>query len=154
VPPQPNNRRTALTTQQVSKIASIFDQTIDDDLAKARTAWSDYQSSRKRDAVYGYLAAVFEIVVGWKGQRRAKANSLQALNTTNESGTIKIDEPFAVVIYCTSDPEKLDSKIRSKWSRALRYAEHFKPLRQELGQFIKSKGGINECADQFSNRLK
>ncbi len=28
-------------------------------------------------------------------------------------------EPFAVVIRCTSAPDKVDGKTRSKWSRAL-----------------------------------
>jgi hypothetical protein len=152
--PHVDKGRIALTTQQVSQIASIFDPTVDDDLAKARTAWTKYQSTRERDAVYQYLDAVFQIVSRWKQQQRAKANSLQALNTTNQSGTIKVDEPFAVVIFCTSDACKLDAKTRSKWSQALRYAERFKPAMQELGRFIKSKGGINECADQFSSRLK
>jgi hypothetical protein len=32
-------------------------------------------------------------------------------------------EPFAVVIRCTSAPDKVDGKTRSKWSRALRYTQ-------------------------------
>ena len=35
----------------------------------------------------------------------------------------------------------------------LRCAEQFKPNAQGLAQFIKSKGGINECAAQWSDRL-
>jgi hypothetical protein len=149
-----NNRRIALTTQQISQIASIFDPTIEEELETARTAWTRYQSTRQRNAVYPYLSAVFQIVTRWKEQRRAKASSLQALIAANKSGAIKIDEPFAVFIFCTSDACKLDVKTRSKWSRALRYAERFKPDTQDLAAFIKSKGGINECADQFSSRLR
>ena len=58
-------------------------------------------------------------------------------------------EPFAIVIFCTSDPEIVDAKTRSKWSRALRYARKTKPLGQGLTDFIKSYGGINECARKF-----
>jgi hypothetical protein len=152
--PQPNHKRIALTTQQISKIASIFDPSVEDDLAKARTAWAQYQSTRKRDAVYSYLSAVFEIVVGWKEQRRAEASSLQALIVTNQCGAIGTDEPFAVVICCTSEAGKLDVKTRSKWSRALRYVEQFKPDTQDLAEFIKSKGDINECAHKWSNRAR
>jgi hypothetical protein len=154
VAPEPDNRRIALTTQQISKIASIFDPTIEEDLAKARAAWTQYQSTRQRDAVYGYLAAVFEIVVGWKEQRRAEASSLQALIVTNQRDAIDADEPFAVVICCTSEACKLDIKTRSKWSRVLRYAEQFKPYTQDLAEFIKSKGDINECAHKWSNRAR
>jgi hypothetical protein len=123
-------------------------------LAKVRIAWTKYQSTRKRDSVYGYLSAVFEVVARWKEQRRAKASSHQALSANKNSSTIKIDEPFAVVIFCTSDSREVDAKTRSKWSRALRYVERFKPDGQGLAQFIKSKGGINECAAQWSDRFR
>jgi hypothetical protein len=151
--PQVNTSRIALTAQQVSRIAHIFDPTIEEELEKARMAWTAYQSTRQRDAVYPYLSAVFEMVVRWKKQHRAKASAHQALIAANKTSEIKIDEPFTAVIFCTSDAGKLDVKTRSKWSRALRYAERFKPDTQDLAEFIKSKGGINECADQFSGCL-
>jgi hypothetical protein len=49
-----------------------------DELAHARMAWREFQSTRERDAVYAFLSAVFEIVQRWKNERRAKAGSLQA----------------------------------------------------------------------------
>ena len=101
--PQSHNSRIALTPQQISQIASIFDPTVEDELAKARTAWTKYQSTRKRDAVYKYLSAVFEIVVSWKEQHRAKASSAQALSASKQRSIIRTNEPFAIVIYCTSD---------------------------------------------------
>jgi hypothetical protein len=154
--PQAINLQPMLTTQQISQIARIFDDPAveEDGLAKARTAWKEYQSTRERDAVYGYLAAVFQIIARWKEQHRAKASLHRVLSATKQCGAIRIDEPFAVVICCTSDSGKLDAKTRSKWSRALRYAERFKPHNQGLTQFIKSKGGINECAAQRSDRLR
>jgi hypothetical protein len=39
---------------------------------------------------------------------------------------------------------------RSKWSRVLRYARKAKPAGQRLIDFIKSKGGLNECARKFA----
>ena len=51
-----------------------------------------------------------------------------------------------MVIFCTSDSKFLDAKTRSKWSRVLRYAARAKPAGQRLTDFVKSKGGINECA--------
>jgi hypothetical protein len=151
--PKADNLKPALTTHQISQIARIFDPAVEDELAKARTAWTEYQSTRQRDAVYQYLNVVFEIVVRWREQHLAKANSHLALKATKQRDTIRIDEPFAAVICCTSDPGNLDAKTRSKWSRALRYAERFKPDNQGLALFIKSKGGINKCAAQWSDRL-
>ena len=37
---------------------------------KVRDAWDDFQASRARDAVYGYLEAVFAIVEHYKVRRR------------------------------------------------------------------------------------
>ena len=104
--------------------------------------------------MYLYLSAVFEIVQRWKKQRRAKASSRQALAATKHPGAIRIQEPFAIVIFCTSDPRTVDARMRSKWARALRFAEEFKPNAQGVAQFIKSQGGTNECAEQFSGRPK
>jgi hypothetical protein len=57
------------------------------------------------------------------------------------------------VILCTADYAKVDDRIRSKWSRVLRYAAACKDLDEPLGDFIKRKGGINECAARFARRL-
>ena len=67
--------------------------------------------------------------------------------------SVRQPEPFAAVIYCTSDPEKVDDRTRSKWSRVLRYAAEFKDLDEPLRDFIKRKGGINKCAARFARRL-
>jgi hypothetical protein len=61
------------------------------------------------------------------------------------------EDPFAAVIRCTSDPAKADNRTRSKWSRVLRYAWAYNS--EPLGQFIKRKGGINECAARFTRAL-
>jgi hypothetical protein len=148
-----DNLRPALTTQQIFQIARIFDPTVEDELAEGRAAWKNYQSTRKRDAVYEYLTTVFQIVVRWKEQRRAKAKSHQALKATGRR-TIRHREPFTAVIVCTSDPRIVDPKTRSKWSRACRFAEQSMPNAENLAKFIKRLGGINECADQFSNRTR
>ncbi len=47
----------------------------------------------------------------------------------------------------------MDAKTRSKWSRALTAAQ-FKPDAQGLAQFMKSKGGVNECAGLWSFKKK
>ena len=148
------NNDIALTTHQILKVADVLGgSTVDDELAMVRSAWIGYQSTRARDSIYEYLTAVFQIVARWKKQRRAKASSHLALRATMQRGAIRIDEPFATVICCTSDPCKVDAKTRNKWARALRYAERFKPDNQSLAQFIKNEGGINECAAQCSDRL-
>ncbi len=145
VPPQAFGRRIA-PERHNRQIVSLSHSVVEYELISARVAWKEYQSTRKRDAVYDYLGKVFAIVRRWKKEHLAKAKSHQALRATGRCSLIRSHEPFAAVIFCTSDPRKVDAKTRSKWSRALRYAERFKPGSQSLAQFIKSRGGINECA--------
>jgi len=45
------------------------------------------------------------------------------------------------------------TRMRSKWSRVLRYAAEYKDLDEPLRDFIKRRGGVNECAARFARRL-
>jgi hypothetical protein len=54
-------------------------------------------------------------------------------------------DPFASVIRCTCGGAA-DSKMISKWARALRYAAIRKPPEMRLKPFMKQAGGVNECA--------
>jgi hypothetical protein len=62
-------------------------------------------------------------------------------------------DPYAIVIEATSDRKKVDRKMRSKWSRVLRFAERYKPKVEPLKGFIKQHGGINACAALYARRL-
>jgi hypothetical protein len=118
------------------------------DLLRVQIAWDDCQASRARDAIYGYLTAVFNLVAWWTAEKSALARARQALRLRHIN-PFENEEPFAVVIRCTADREKVDKRTRSKWSRALRYALQYKPHSEPLDQFIKRKGGINRCAERF-----
>jgi hypothetical protein len=114
----------------------------------ACNALDDFQECRKRDAVYGYLKAVFALVVDSKGRRRTK----RLLRRAFQFAGLPVDKNadlFAAVIRCTSE-RNVDNKTISKWARALRYAAHFKRPRTKLRAFIKKMGGINACADRYT----
>ena len=134
----PSNRRIALDWNIQKSIERQF--------AQARKAWVRYQSTRQRDAVYDYLSVVFDIVRRWKMLGHNRTCSRHALTATKQRCAIRTRDPFAIVIFCTSDARIIDARTRSKWSRALRFAEQFKPSGQELAAFVKSHGGINECS--------
>jgi hypothetical protein len=119
-------------------------------LEKVRGAWEDFQSSRSRDAVYGYLEAVFAIVAHFRVRRRAK-RLLQDAFKFADLPCDKRAHPFAAIIRCTSD-RHVDSKTVSKWSRALRFAAAAKKSRRSLKQFMKKMGGINACAARYAGR--
>jgi hypothetical protein len=114
-----------------------------------RIAWDECQAHRERDAIYSYLTAVFDLVAWWTAEERALERARKALRLQNIWPSDH-DEPFAVIIRCTSDPGKVDKRTRSKWSRVLRYAAEYKTSAEPLATFVQRKGGINECAARFS----
>jgi hypothetical protein len=138
--------------QPVQEDVPYTTQALREDLRRVRNAWEDCQASRDRNAIYGYLSAVFDLVMWWAAENRAVRRACRALRLQN-LGASHHDEPFAGIILVTSDPAKLDKRTRSKWSRALRYAMEYKPSSEPLDQFVKRKGGINECAERFSERF-
>jgi hypothetical protein len=91
------------------------------DLTRVRNAWEDCQASRDRNAIYGYLSAVFDLVMWWAAEGRAidrarKAPRLQNIWPSDHN------EPFAAIILATADPKKVDRRTRSKWSRGTRWS--------------------------------
>jgi hypothetical protein len=122
------------------------------DLQRVRDAWADCQATRDRNAIYGYLTAVYGLVAVWaaEGQEVDLANRSLRLCRLEISNR---EDPFAAVIRCTADPAKADKRTRSKWSRAMRYAAAYKPDPEPLDQFIRRKRGINACVARFSRCL-
>jgi len=121
-------------------------------LSRLENEWDTYQGIRDRDAVYGYLNAVFELVMWWKKEGRAVNRASRALHLRH-LGFARQPEPFAAVIQCTVDRRKIDYRTRSKWSRVLRYAAAYKGVGEPLAEFIRRRGGINKCATRFARRL-
>ena len=122
------------------------------DVERVRSAWDDCQASRDRNAIYGYLTAVYALVTWWAAEGRETDRSRRALRTQ----LLKVSEredPFAAVIRCTADAAKADKRTRSKWSRVMKCAAAYKPDSEPLDRFVKRKSGINACAARFSRYL-
>jgi hypothetical protein len=127
-------------------------QAMRQDLLRVRHAWGECQASRDRNAIYGYLTAVFDLVMWWKAEDCAISRALRALQLQHLD-LPTTDEPFAMVILCTADRQKVDKRTRSKWSRVMRYAAEYKSKSEPLATFVQRKGGINKCAGRFTRRL-
>jgi hypothetical protein len=124
---------------------------LEQDLARVVSAWDNFQASRHRNAIYLYLTAVFNLVAWWKTDKRAHGRAHRALKLYHlRNFFVDHDEPFAVIIRCTSDPTQVDRKMRSKWSRALQYALKIKSPRETLAQFMQDERGVNACASKFT----
>jgi hypothetical protein len=122
------------------------------DLSRVRAAWEHCQATRDRNAIYGYLSAVFDLVSWWAAEDTAISRTRWALRLQNADAS-RCEEAFAAIIVCTSDPGEVDKRTRSKWSRVLQYTAEYKTSAEPLDQFIKRKGSINRCAERFTRCL-
>lgn len=118
-------------------------------LEKVRRACEHFQSSRKRDAVYEFLAPVFDIVMHYKVRRRTTKLLRHAFGFAGLPFD-KHADPFSAVIRCTSG-NTADIKMISKYARALRYVDQKRPS-VGLKRFMKAAGGINRCAALSASR--
>jgi hypothetical protein len=121
-------------------------------LDRVRGIWDDCQANRDRNAIYGYLTAVYDLVAWWTAESREIDRARRALRSQRLELSDR-EDPFAAIIRCTADPAKADKRTRSKWSRVMRYAAGYKPVSEQLDQFIQRKGGINACAARFTRWL-
>jgi hypothetical protein len=80
------------------------------DLQRVRDAWADCQATRDRNAIYGYLNAVYDLVAWWTAEgreidRARRALRLQRLEVSDR------EDPFAAIIRCTADPAKPTTEL-------------------------------------------
>jgi hypothetical protein len=128
-------------------------EALDRDLERVRGAWDDCQADRRRDAIYSYLKAVYDLVRWWSAERCEVDRARQALRLRGLLPWPR-EDVYAAMIRCTADPARAGKRTRSKWSRVLRYAKMEKDEREPLAEFIKRKGGINECNARYGRRLR
>jgi len=121
-------------------------------LESAREAWDDFQASRKRDAVYEYLAAVFAIVAHYRIRRRTNRLLRHAFKFAHLPFD-KHADPFSAVIRCTCGGVA-DSKTISKWARALRFVRRRKRTGMPLKAFMQEAGGVNACASRYAKHFE
>ena len=128
-------------------------EALERDLERVRDAWDECQTDRRRDAIYGYLKAVYDLVNWWSAERCEVDRASQALRLRGLLPWPR-EDVYAAMIRCTADPTRADKRTRSKWSRVLRYAARYKVDAQPLAEFIKRKGGINECNARYGRCLR
>ena len=81
-------------------------------LLRLQNEWEAVQASHGRDAIHQYLSAVFETVAWWAKEGKAVKRAHRALHLRGHK-SVREPEPFAAVILCTSDPDKVDDRTRS-----------------------------------------
>jgi hypothetical protein len=123
------------------------------DLERVRDAWDECQTDRRRDAIYDYLKAVYDLLNWWSAEGYEVERARQALRLRGLLPWPR-EDVYAAIIRCTADPARADKRTRSKWGRVLRYVEMQKDEKEPLAEFIKRKGGINDCNARYGRRLR
>jgi hypothetical protein len=123
------------------------------DLERVRDAWDDCQTVRRRDAIYGYLQAVYDLVNWWSAEGYEVDRTRQALRSRGLLPWPR-EDVYAAIIRCTADPARADKRTRSKWSQVLRYVQMQKDEKEPLAEFVKRKGGINQCNARYGQCLR
>jgi hypothetical protein len=119
------------------------------DLIRLRDAWRASRQRHDRFSIFGYLAAVFDLVMVWEKENRAIDRARRALRLKRRAYG-KTIEPFAALIACTSSRKVVDEKARSKWAHVLMFAAKCKSSDESLEDFIRRHGGINRCVAKLS----
>jgi hypothetical protein len=135
---RPREERSATSAVPYTKKA------LERDLERVHDAWDDSQGDRRRDAIYGYLKSVYDLLNWWSAERAEVDRARQALRLRGLLPWPR-EDVYAAIIRCTADPARADRRTRSKWSRLLAYVKMQKDENELFAEFIKRKGGINEC---------
>jgi len=104
--------------------------------------------SRKRDAVYVALTQIYSIRRKWAQSGRAKemAEAVIIHEKLRIDGRVR-KSLFRFLIE--AGWRGLDTKLRSRYTNALKYALLKKCPTEQLTAFIKGNGGIEECAKRY-----
>lgn len=111
------------------------------ELEKLCLVWR--QLPRQRNAVFEFLQDVFDLVRNFN-RAGDSGKLLKALRRLDRK-LKRIQDPYAAVIHHATGHE-VDNRSRSKWSRLLRFAEQKKKRVEQVEDFVRRHGGINECA--------
>ncbi len=113
--------------------------------------------SRKRDAVYVLLGQIYAVAHKWmkSDQRKVLRDAVIALEEIRVDPRAKRSlSRFLIEVGCRDT----DTKLRSRYANALKYASSKKCPVGELTTFLKKSGGIEKCANRYvaerNSRLK
>jgi hypothetical protein len=112
---------------------------IEADIDALKRAWSVSRRRRDRNGVYAFLDPVYDTALKWM-KRKQLPPRLRADQMHSDLFSAFITKGSGGVI---------DTKTRSKWSRAMRFA-HSEKGQTKLSVFVRRKGGINICASLFT----
>jgi hypothetical protein len=122
------------------------------DLDQLRSIAENCLESGQRDAIYLYFNALHNTVSKWEQAGTVEASLHECLGGLKRPVRLNYGEAYAILIYCSCPG--VDDKTRSKWARALRYADEHKRNEETIASFITRKGGINACTALYARQRR
>jgi hypothetical protein len=104
--------------------------------------------SRKRDGIYLLLVEIYDVGRDWleRGQAEKIRRALVQLGKSHVDRRLRRNAfRFLVEQSCSA----ANKTVRSRYANALRYASAHHCPSSRLPEFIKSRGGIEECDRRF-----
>jgi hypothetical protein len=120
------------------------------DVRRLRGAAQTLQRSRSRDAPHDFLQIVYHIYHRWRARGSVGRHKSMLLRVT-ELDTRKSHHPFRVLMDAANG--SLEAKTKSRWTRALEYAQSEDTKPDQLIEFFCTNGGIAGCARTASREL-
>lgn len=118
-------------------------------LTELKDIWTLCSTSRKKNAPYKYIAAVYELYCdlrsnGLVSKTAIRISKLEGLASRSDRHPIRC----IVDATCTAD-----EKSKSRMARAVRYA-HRQKWGENILDKLKETGGITGCAKEFARKNK
>ena len=141
--------KNALVKKPISRPTLNPVSSIGAELAEVRSAWARYRSTNGRDAIYIYLDVRFRgrhamAAPQLRGEEFSGGSSPSARRAADEARAIRNRDLLHVR---SRDRRRQDPK---QMVPRLAVCARAKPASQRLTDFVKSNGGINECARKFA----
>lgn len=119
-------------------------QKIQEEIQFLRELDRDCGRSRKRFAFHKYLEGVIDYC--WKLEESGHLRKVSRHIARRHGNRYCRKDPIQIIIAATSNA---NVKVRSRWSRGTRRAYNWRGWwkgRMTLGEFLRIKGGITQCA--------
>jgi hypothetical protein len=116
-------------------------------LKQLAEAFGLYHSTRARNAVYGYLTAVYEFAAGFRASRDCKR--LAKVMVKRKERVVRCDQNRFDLLLLASSTPAVNAKARWKWSQCLTHAVYEEIEPADLERFIADFGGVNACAAKW-----
>jgi hypothetical protein len=132
---------------------SYPDKSLAQDIKRLHRLWRQVQSDRQRDAIYGFLTGVYDLIECWQVEHQVAQRLKRALAIAGMAA-IEQHEPFSAILQAAIAPDRLERRKLSKYARALRFAASCKRPGTRLDRFIKGHGGLNGSASAFAKQRR